>query len=129
MRRSEAGLSLVETLVALALIGFALLVTATVVAWGERTEGRLERRAVALDVAASVLEELRQAPPASVRARVDSLADRVAGSVLPDGESEVFVERDDERGLRRVTVEVRWGGREPGRLRLATDIGDAGIYR
>lgn len=116
-------MSLVEVLVALLLVGLALLVAASVVTWGERLEARTERRAVALDVAESALELVRIRDYEQVRTGRAAVSVESVRSVLPDVEAHLDVVEDEDLGLKTVTCEVWWAGKEPGRVELTTQVG------
>lgn len=128
VRTGEEGLTLVETLAALVVLGLALLLGAAVVAWTQRIAGRVERRTVAADLVTSAAERLRAAPYPSVR---DETRDVTGGpaAVLPAAELQLTVVEDEDLGLKRVTIEVRWGGRDPGTARLVTAVAERGVYR
>ena len=125
MRSSrQAGLTLIETLVALMVLGLAILMSAAVVAWANRLETRIERRAVALDLASGILEGVRAAGAGEAR-RMSIDADS-----LPGGQAVVLVEsQDEELALQRVTVSVTWTGRDAGEVRLVTVLGPSEIYK
>jgi type II secretory pathway pseudopilin PulG len=122
------GFSLVETLVAVALLGFTILMTAVVVTWSTRHEQRARQRAAGVELAATVAERLRVAPYAAVVSGEVDVGDLDTGA-LPDPVVTVEVEEDDDLGLKDVTIEVSWGGRLAGRLVLETAVGSLGLYR
>ena len=55
-------MTLVETLVALALLGMGILMAGAVVVWAGQVEQRAARRAAAVEWASSLAERVRAAP-------------------------------------------------------------------
>ena len=121
------GMTLIEALAALAILGFALLASIAVVAWSDRIETQARERALALELASSVAERVRVAPTASLASgQVDLSSEYVA---LDGAEVQLVVKEDEELQLKRVDVVVTWGGAKPRKLVLPTAVGSAGIYR
>jgi prepilin-type N-terminal cleavage/methylation domain-containing protein len=128
VRARQDGLTLIETLVALALLGACILMAATVVAWSRRVEERASERILAVDLAGTLAERLRAAPYADVESGEIEVEDILTRS-LPGALVSLEVDEDEHLGLKRVTIEVAWRGRRPGRVSLATAIGDLELYR
>ena len=126
--RGASGMTLVETLMALALLGIGLMMGVAVVAWSRRVELRAERRAAAVELAAGVAERLRAADYAVVTSGDLPLGSEAAGSALPDPRVELVVDEDEDRRLKTVGILVSWQGRDPGTLRLDALVGAASVY-
>ena len=119
-------MTLAETLVALALLGVAFLMGLSCIVWTARIERRAEQRTAAVELAASLAERARAAPYGSVASGALDLGAEYVG--LPSPEAELRVEEDADLGLKRVAILVTWQGRDPGTLRLDTEIGAAEPY-
>jgi prepilin-type N-terminal cleavage/methylation domain-containing protein len=110
-RAGRRGFTLVELLVALAVLGVVLLLVAQLGYLVLRERQRSGARQQAQEAAANVLEAARACPwddltPAwAARQRLPESAARL----LPDGRLEVRVEPEPSRPhTRRITAEVRW---------------------
>jgi hypothetical protein len=86
-----------------------------VLSWAASERKAAAHRAWATEEAINVLERLRDVPPDRLDEAVEAagkLSERVAG-ILPDGRVEVTASQPDaDDGARRVTVRVRWIGRD-----------------
>ena len=127
--RRPDGFTLVETLVALALLGIALLLAAATVARATAVERRAAARAVALEHVASVAEELRATAYASVLSDTRDLSGESVLRDLPEPVLTLTVEEDEELGLKRVRIELGWEGRHAGTVRLDTAVSRLRLYR
>lgn len=125
----QAGVTLVETLAALTLLGIGLLMAVSVAAWADRVEERARCRSAALELAGSVAEQVRAAPHGWVRTGAVDLSRHVLPASLPEAEVWLEVTEDEDRGLKQVEVDVEWGGTHAGRVVLLTAVGDAELYR
>jgi hypothetical protein len=122
-------MTLVETLVALVLLGFGILMAGSIVVWADRVEDRAACRAAALELAGNVAEQVRVAPYAAVRSGRLDLSGDLPPAGLEDPVVDLEVEEDPELGTKRVRVLVSWKGEAVGRLSLVTAVGRAGTYR
>ena len=122
-------MSLVETLVALALLGLGILMAGSVVLWAAKVEERAGRRASALAFAAGIAEQLRGTPYSWVKAGVLDLSEELSPPGLESPSVELEVSEDEELGLKHVRILVSWEGKESGRFILETALGRAEIYR
>ena len=129
VRRTDQGLTLVETLVALFLLGVAILLAATVVLRARVTQDRALRRTLALAIADGTAERLRATPYPAITSESLDLSGDPAAQELPGATVEISVQEDEEIELKDVVVEVRWKGKDPGFVRLATSVGSLRIYR
>lgn len=126
-RSGQGGVTLVEALVALAILGFVLLSSMAIITWSERAERHASERIIALELAASLAERVRAASSASLESgEVDLSAEYVA---LPDPHASIEVASDFAKELKRVSITVTWGGEHPGRIVVPTAVGSADIYR
>ena len=126
-RCRQQGVTLVEALAALAILGFVLLASLAIVTWSDQAERRASQRIVALELAASLAERIRAAPMASLESGEIDLATEYVP--LPEPRAILEVSEDPALGLKRVSIVVTWGGDRPGRLSLATAVGSADIYQ
>ena len=122
-------MTLVETLVALALLGLGILMAGSVVVWADRLEERAGERASALELASGVAERLRAAPYAAVRSGQLDLGGELPPAGLEEVEVVLSVEEDEELGLKNVNVVVSWKGDTPGRFVLETAVGRQELYQ
>ena len=116
-------MTLVETLVALALLGVGILMAGSVVLWASRVEERAGRRVAALEVAGNVAEQVRAGSYAAVRSGELDLGGEPPPPVLEDATVALEVVEDEEQGLKTVRVVVKWAGKEPGQFILVTAVG------
>ncbi len=131
-RPPRGGVSLVESAAAAAVLIVALTITLQVVAVVARERREAERRQRATVEAANLMERLTAQPFDRLTAEALSeiaLAPEAAVA-LPGGTIGATV-ADDEPGLKRLTVEVRWrdrsGAEGPGStLRLSSWVGRRG---
>ena len=127
MRRRDDGMSLIEALAALAILGFALLASIAAITWTDRVEARATQRAIALELAGSLAERLRAAPYDGIAScELDLSTEYVP---LPEPAAHLAVSEDEDLRLKRVDVVVSWLGDMPGRVLVSTAIGSAEIYR
>lgn len=127
-RKEAGGFSLAEALVAASIVSVALLVGLALVFWADGIERRAAQRVAAVELASSVAERVRAAPYEAVfSGELDLSPEETAG--LPGAIVKLEVEVDEDLATKRVVVEVSWEADPPGRLRLATRVGDAGLYR
>ncbi len=123
-------MTLIETLVALALLGIGILMAGSIVLWSARIEDRSVRRVAAVELAGNVAEQLRAAPYGQVRSGEFDLSGELAPAGLEEPRVELEVkETDEDLGLKSVRVVVTWAGKEPGRFVLVTAIGRGELYR
>ena len=127
--RAQSGLTLVETLVALLLLGIAILLAATVVLRAQVTQRRALRRAVAVGLADGAAERVRAMPYYLVVDEELDLGGEPAARDLPGAKLVIEVEEDEDLELKNVVIEVSWTGRDHGAVRLATAVGSLGLYR
>jgi hypothetical protein len=120
------GITVLEGVVALAVLLVLGVLVARATVWGLRERARMQTRQAALEVAANVLEAGRSTPVEQLDqdwAAAQKLSAETA-DLLPEGAVVVTVE--PERSLpraRRLTVEVRWrwdADRPPQSVRLTT---------
>lgn len=128
VHRSQRGLTLVETLVAVVLLGFAILMAAAIVTWALRVDAKASQRALALDLGRSAMEVVRALPYALVQPQ-ELDTSLLAPAALPDPSVAVEVDEDAALGVKEVTVKVAWGGPHAGTLVLESAIGAHGPYR
>ena len=113
-RACRRGFTLIELIVAGALLLAAMAISAQFLGWLAAERRAADRRRAAIQEAAIVLERLAARPwaeltPESARAlRLSEPARRA----LPGGELAVDVSERD--GLKRIAVAVRWRGRSGG---------------
>jgi Tfp pilus assembly protein PilV len=105
------GITLLEVVVSALLTGVMLMVSAQMLGWAVQARRTVDQRAVALQEAASLLDELTSLPwpevtPERVNASVLSAA---AAESLPEAKLEVALhEPDDDATAKRVTVTITW---------------------
>lgn len=118
-RRSESGFTLVETVMALAVLTVLLLATSTTLAATARASAATRERALAAEAARGQIEEIVAWPDfASVQATFDGLGfAAVAGARTlaaragdADGLCGRVTVRPAGAGLLRVSVRVEWRG-------------------
>jgi prepilin-type N-terminal cleavage/methylation domain-containing protein len=126
-RRADEGMTLIEALAALAILGFALLASTAAIAWTNRIEVRAAQRAVGLELASSLAERLRAAPYSTIESGDVDLSTEYAS--LPGLAAEIQVTEDEDKRLKHVQVVVSWTGDMPGRVLLPTSVGGVEIYR
>jgi len=102
------GTSLVETLIALGIVGVALAMGVEVLTGVLRAWGRAQERAQAARMAANVLEAWRGKPWEEWRVGEHPVPkEELAG--LPQAEGRVHIEPDSAfPALRRITVHLEW---------------------
>jgi type II secretory pathway pseudopilin PulG len=122
-------MTLVETLVALALLGIGILMAGSVVLWASRVEERAGRRVAAMEMAGNVAERLRAAPYGAVRSGELDLTADVPPASLEDPVVTLEVGEDEELGLKKVIIVVTWAGEAPGKFVLVTAVGRGELYR
>lgn len=122
-------MTLVETLVALALLGLGILMAGSVVVWADRMEERAEGRASALELAAGVAERVRSVAYGRVRTGELDLSGELPPAGLEEPVVELHVEEDEDLGVKDVRIVVRWQGEHPGRFVLQTAVGRQELYR
>ncbi|MBM4071974.1 MAG: type II secretion system protein [Planctomycetes bacterium] len=122
------GFTMLELIVAIAVLGTAMVVVAQTSFWSFRERGRNASRQLALELAANALETASALPFAGLTAdwaAAQQLPDSVAES-LSDGRLVVRVEDVPAfRPCRKVTAEVHWKVDRlvPESVRLTTLIG------
>lgn len=122
-------MTLIETLVALALLGIGILMAGSVVLWASKVEERAGRRVAALELAGNVAESLRGAPYDQVRSGELDLSGDIPPAGLEEPTVRLEVGEKEELGLKSVRVVVSWAGQEPGHFVLVTAIGRGELYR
>jgi prepilin-type N-terminal cleavage/methylation domain-containing protein len=114
MNRRRDGFTVMETIVALAVLATASVLVAQTATWAIAERSRTEDRLVAIEAAANVLEGARARPWADLTPEwaesVKPSADITAR--LPDAALTVRIEPEHDRDrVKRVTVELTWLGR------------------
>jgi len=124
-RALRRGFTIIECGVALAALAAIGVIAAQLATWSASERARLDARLEAIEAATNLLEQARARPweeltPewASSQQLPDYLATR-----WPRGRLTVRVEAEPERpGVKRVTVEVYWGGGGPERAVTLTAL-------
>lgn len=129
MRSSPRGVTLVEAIVALALLGGVLVISLGLVLWADAIQERARQKTVAAELAASVAERIRAARFESIHTTEISLIGEVAASLLTDPHVELEVEEDLDAGLKHVGIVVTWQGERASKFRLDTVISSREPYR
>jgi len=123
-------MTLIETLVALALLGVGILMAGSIVLWASKVEERSNQRVAALELAGNVAEQIRAAPYAQVLSGELDLSGELSPAGLEEPKVELEVgEEDEDLGLKAVRIVVTWAGDEPGRFVLVTAVGRGELYR
>lgn len=122
-------MTLVETLVALALLGIGILMAGSVVLWAARIEDRATCRVAAMELAGNVAERVRAAPYGAINSGELDLSGDLPPAGLEDPTVLLEVGEDEDRGLKSVRVVVTWQGDSPGQFVLVTAIGRGELYR
>ncbi len=107
------GSSYLELLAAIALIGFAIVASSTLLLRSRRLADRMENRAIAAEAVASELARLRAVPAGDLSVGRHSwmgAADRASG--LPRAAGSIEVSTFPDPPLRRVHIELTWGNGE-----------------
>jgi len=109
--KQRLAMTLVEILVALAIMGLLGVIVAQCVFWSLSERTHLEANQASLEIAANVLETARAQPWQDLNqswAGAQAIPSEMQ-DLLPDGKMVVTVEHEQsEPGIKRVTVEVRW---------------------
>lgn len=125
-RRSRLGFTVVESVIAIAMLGVAMIMVAQIAVRSLAERTHAEEEFTALEASANVLESARATPwseltpawAAAVKPSAD-LAARLQGATVT-----VHVEPEKDRPrVKRVTVEVRWTAAERARERSVTTVG------
>lgn len=125
-KNRRRGAILVEALVATALLGTALTITAQLSGLARAQQRSAERRAVAIAEAANLMERAAALPADKVTAEAAAewKLSSTAVEALPEARLAVEV-RDEPGGLpsRRLSIEIRWrqrAGNDEAPVRLTT---------
>ena len=112
--KSHPGTTLLETVIAVALLAAALSLSTQVLAWTAMERRESQRRQVALQEAANCLERLRGWPSdrlSTEQAQAIALSPQ-AHDVLPQGRVAVDIRTDPaDENSRQIQIEVHWSNR------------------
>lgn len=120
------GLTLMETVVALAILAIAAGIVAQLGMWAMFERARCEERLAAMECVANILESARAHPWAELTpawASQQKLPDDLASHLSEPVLSVQVAPEKDQQGLKRITAELQWSHRDGSKARTVSLTG------